>query len=222
MNSMTKQTAIVRKLGLVDYETSWRLMQQFTDLRDKQTADELWVLQHPAVFTLGQAGKQEHLLDPGEIPVLHVDRGGQVTYHGPGQLVVYILADLRRLRIGVRELVTILEESVVALLARFDIAAQARADAPGVYVPQGKIAALGLRVRRGCSFHGLALNIDADLSPFARINPCGYPGMAVTRLCDLLHIPPDYEFITQELLAELQGRLGYNRLEYLNTFPELG
>jgi lipoyl(octanoyl) transferase len=159
-------------------------MQAFTDRRNPATPDEIWLLEHPPVFTLGQAGRPEHLLDPGEIPVLQVDRGGQVTYHGPGQLVLYLLLDLRRRRLGVRQLVSLMEQAVVGLLGSYGIGASARRDAPGVYVEARKIASLGLRVRHGCSFHGLSLNVNMDLAPFQRINPCGYPGLEVTQLVD--------------------------------------
>jgi lipoyl(octanoyl) transferase len=204
--------ALVRKLGLMDYQTVWQQMQRFTDQRDAATLDEFWLLEHPAIFTLGQAGKSEHLLAPGDIPVIKVDRGGQVTYHGPGQLVIYLLLDLKRRNLGVRQLVSIIESSLIRLLQRYDVKAQARKDAPGVYVQGAKIAALGLRVRRGCSFHGLSLNVDLDLEPFGRINPCGYQGMAVTRLSDLLGKAPGVEQIAQPLLEELQAELGYNQL----------
>jgi lipoyl(octanoyl) transferase len=174
----------VRHLGQVDYARTWREMQSFTDSRSPDTPDEVWYLQHAPVFTLGRNGKQEHLLDTGNIPVIQVDRGGQVTYHGPGQLVVYPLLDLKRRQLGVQSLVRILEQTVIDLLAEHGITAMRRHKAPGVYVDGSKIAALGLRVRRGCSFHGLSLNVDMDLSPFSMINPCGYPGMRVTQLAD--------------------------------------
>lgn len=209
---MDYNQALVRKLGLMDYQTVWQQMQRFTDQRDTATLDEFWLLEHPAIFTLGQAGKSEHLLAPGDIPVIKVDRGGQVTYHGPGQLVIYLLLDLKRRNLGVRQLVSIIESSLIRLLQRYDVKAQARKDAPGVYVQGAKIAALGLRVRRGCSFHGLSLNVDLDLEPFGRINPCGYQGMAVTRLSDLLGKAPGVEQIAQPLLEELQAELGYNQL----------
>ncbi|WPL19918.1 Octanoyltransferase [Thiorhodovibrio winogradskyi] len=157
----------------------------FTDARDAASADELWVLEHYPVFTLGQAGRREHLLNPDKIPVIQSDRGGQVTYHGPGQLVVYVLLDLRRRGLGVRQLVSLLEQAVIALLAIQGIGAYSKAGAPGVYVTDAKIAALGLRVRRGCSYHGLALNVAMDLTPFSRIHPCGYPGLKVTQMADL-------------------------------------
>lgn len=176
---------IVRELGLQPYQQVWQDMQLFTDQRSDSTEDELWLLQHPPVYTLGKNGKPEHILNSQDIPVIKSDRGGQVTYHGPGQLIVYTLLDLNRMHIGVRELVTRIENSVIKLLQDYDISANARKDAPGVYVDGRKIAALGLRVRKGRSFHGLALNVDMDLEPFARINPCGYEGLEVTQLSEL-------------------------------------
>jgi len=173
---------LLRNLGFADYEPVWRRMQAFTDARDEATPDELWLVEHPPVFTLGLNGRREHVLDPGPIPVIPVDRGGQVTYHGPGQAVLYVLVDLRRRGLGVRALVTLLEQTVIAFLADHGIRAEARPDAPGVYVDGAKIAALGLRVRRGASYHGLSLNVDPDLSAFGRINPCGYEGLATTSL----------------------------------------
>jgi lipoyl(octanoyl) transferase len=170
--------------GLQDYQRTWESMRAFTDARTPRTEDQLWLLEHPPVFTLGQAGRSEHLLDPGQIPVVHCDRGGQVTYHGPGQLVAYLLLDLRRAGLGVKHLVRLMEESVIDLLARQDIEATLRSEAPGVYVDGAKIASLGLRVRGGCSYHGLALNVAMDLRPFQRINPCGYPGLVVTQISD--------------------------------------
>lgn len=178
-------TPLVRHLGQVDYESTWRAMQKFTDERHDGTGDEVWFLEHPPVFTLGLNGKREHLLAPGDIPVVHVDRGGQVTYHGPGQLVVYPLLDLRRLRIGIRDLVAALENAVIELCADLGIHAEARRDARGVYIDGRKLASIGLRIRRGCSYHGLALNVVNDLEPFSRINPCGYQGLQLTRLADL-------------------------------------
>lgn len=175
----------IRDWGRCDYARVWAAMKAFTDERDADTADELWRVEHPAVFTLGQAGRAEHVLDRGDTPLVQTDRGGQVTYHGPGQIVLYPLIDLRRQRIGARDLVTRLEQSVVDWLARQGIDSAPRADAPGVYVDGAKIAALGLRIRRGCSYHGLAVNIAMDLAPFNRINPCGHAGMAVTDLATL-------------------------------------
>ncbi|MFY2762892.1 lipoyl(octanoyl) transferase LipB [Arenimonas sp. MALMAid1274] len=176
---------IVRDLGRQPYEPVWRAMQRLTDARDADTDDELWLVEHDPVFTLGQAGKPEHVLAPGDIPVVQVDRGGQVTYHGPGQLVAYPLVDLRRLGLGVRELVCRIEQAVIDVLAGQGIDAQRKPGAPGIYVDGAKIMALGLRVRRGCSFHGLAFNLAMDLAPFRRINPCGYEGLAVTSVLDL-------------------------------------
>lgn len=175
----------VRELGRRAYEPVWRAMQAFTDARGPQTDDELWLVEHDPVFTQGQAGKAEHVLAAGDIPVLQVDRGGQVTYHGPGQIVAYPLIDLRRAGIGVRDLVTRIEQAVIDTLAVWNITAARREGAPGVYVDGAKIMALGLRVRRGCSFHGLAFNIGPDLAPYARINPCGFQGLRVTRMLDL-------------------------------------
>jgi lipoyl(octanoyl) transferase len=174
--------AIVRRLGRVAYEPAWLAMQAFTEARGAATPDELWVLEHDPVFTQGLNGKAEHLLAPGDIPVVGIDRGGQVTYHGPGQLVMYALVDLRRRGIGVRELVVALENSVIGLVGRHGIVAAGRREAPGVYVGARKLASIGLRVKRGCSYHGLALNVDMDLAPFLRINPCGMAGLAMTHL----------------------------------------
>ena len=175
-------SAILRRLGRMDFAPTWRAMQAFTDARDGGTPDELWFLEHEPVFTQGLNGKPEHLLATGDIPVVGIDRGGQVTYHGPGQLVMYALVDLGRRRIGVRELVVALENAVIALAAGHGIAATGRREAPGVYAGERKLASIGLRVRRGCSYHGLALNVDMDLEPFGRINPCGMAGLAMTQL----------------------------------------
>jgi lipoyl(octanoyl) transferase len=175
----------VRQLGLVDYLPTWQAMQDFTAQRDDNTADEIWLLQHPPVYTLGQAGKPEHLLNPTQIPVINIDRGGQITYHGPGQIVAYLLIDIKRRGYGVRDLVARMELAIIDLLAAHNIIAQRRENAPGVYVNEAKIAALGLRIKHGCSYHGLALNVDMDMRPYASINPCGYQGMAVTQLRDL-------------------------------------
>lgn len=176
---------VIRNLGLQDYTRIWQAMQQFTDQRNSDSVDEIWLLEHSPVFTQGQAGKAEHLLFPGEIPVVQVDRGGQVTYHGPGQLVAYVLLDIKRRNLGVRQLVTMLEQILIQLLAGHGIAANARPDAPGVYVAGAKIASLGLRVRKGCTFHGLALNVQMDMEPFSRINPCGYAGMQMVQCSEL-------------------------------------
>ena len=201
----------VRELGLQAYEPVWHAMQDFTNQRTAATADELWLVQHPPVFTQGQAGKAEHLLLPGDIPVVQVDRGGQVTYHGPGQLVAYPLVDVRRLGLGVRELVSRIEQSLIDLLAGYGVSAEARADAPGVYVNGAKIASLGLRIRRGCSFHGLALNVDMDLQPFQRINPCGYAGLAMTQLADHVAGPLAMDEVSARLREQLVKHLGYEQ-----------
>jgi lipoyl(octanoyl) transferase len=198
-----------RELGLVDYEPTWQAMQRFTNERGPDTADEIWLLQHPPVFTQGQAGKAEHLLLPGDIPVVQVDRGGQVTYHGPGQLVAYLLLDVRRSGLGVRELVNRIERSLVATLASYGVNASAKPDAPGVYVDGAKIASLGLRIRNGRSFHGLALNVDMDLTPFRRINPCGYAGMVMTQLADLLAEPIELSEVSARLREQLVKHLDY-------------
>ena len=181
---MSPVPTTVRRLGRADYEPTWRAMQAFTSARTPDTPDELWLVEHPPVFTLGQAGKREHVLTDIGIPIVAIDRGGQVTYHGPGQVVVYVLLDLRRHGYGVKELVNRLEQAVIDLLAGLGIAASRRDGAPGVYVDGAKIAALGLRIRNGCSYHGLALNVDMDLTPFSAINPCGYEGLAVTQVRD--------------------------------------
>ncbi|GAC1034666.1 lipoyl(octanoyl) transferase LipB [Pseudomonas sp. No.21] len=198
---------IVRHLGLAEYLPTLEAMRRLTAERDDSTPDEIWLLQHPRVFTQGQAGKAEHLLAPGDIPVVQVDRGGQVTYHGPGQLVGYLMLDLRRLGLGVRELVTTMEQSLVDVLAGYGIEAAPKADAPGVYVAGDKIASLGLRVSRGCSFHGLALNVDMDMSPFQRINPCGYAGLKMVQLRELLDSPPSFDEVAQRLERVLRDRL---------------
>jgi lipoyl(octanoyl) transferase len=196
---------VFRRLGLVDYEATWRAMQQFTDGRTTRTRDEIWLLQHPPVFTLGMNARPEHVLAPGDIPVLRVDRGGQVTYHGPGQLVVYPLLDLRRRNIGVRELVMALEQIVIEAVSRWGIHARGRRDAPGVYVGDKKLASVGLRVRRGSSYHGLALNVSNDLEPFSRINPCGYRDLQVTRMSDLGGFV-DWEEISAAFIELLAAR----------------
>jgi lipoyl(octanoyl) transferase len=198
---------VVRMLGLVDYEPTWRRMQAFTDERTPQTPDEIWYLEHPPVFTMGMNASREHLLAPEPIPVVDIDRGGQVTYHGPGQLVVYPLLDIERLGMGVRDLVCALEQSIVRLVAGWGIEACARRDAPGVYVEGRKLASLGLRIRRGCSYHGLSLNVDMDLAPFQRINPCGFQGMEVTRLVDL-GVDADVAGVAARLRSILDEALG--------------
>ncbi len=181
----SKRNLLIRYLGRQDYSQVWEEMRDFTAIRNETTLDEIWMLEHNPVFTLGLAGKMEHLLHPGTIPVIQSDRGGQVTYHGPGQLIAYIMFDLRRANTGVRHMVAALQDSVIELLRRHKVPAHTLTGAPGVYVDNRKVAALGLRVRRGCSFHGLSLNVNMDLEPFSRINPCGYPGLQITQLKDL-------------------------------------
>jgi len=199
---------LVRRLpGLTPYEPAWRAMQAFTDARTPQTPDELWVVEHEPVFTLGQAGKWEHVLMPGDIPVIPVDRGGQVTYHGPGQIVAYPLLDLRRLGIGVREFVNRIEQAVIDTLAEWNIIGARKEGAPGVYVNAAKVAALGIRVRRGCTFHGLAFNVGMDLEPFHRINPCGFQGLSVTQVLDLGG-PSTLADVETVLIAELARQFG--------------
>ncbi|MFZ1901620.1 MAG: lipoyl(octanoyl) transferase LipB [Azonexus sp.] len=201
----------VRRLGRVEYEPTWRAMQEFTASRTPETPDELWIVEHPPVFTLGQAGKPEHVLEDLGIPIVKIDRGGQVTYHGPGQVVIYLLLDLARLKIKVRELVTAIEQGVIDFLAAHGVQAERRAGAPGVYVGEAKVAALGLKIKNSCSYHGLALNVDMDLSPFAAINPCGYAGLKVTQTKNL-NIPLSAheagERLSQHLLQQLDKQHG--------------
>lgn len=197
---------IVRHLGRVEYEPTWRAMQTFTAQRGPDTADEIWLLEHPPVFTLGLAGKREHILRVTDIPIIPIDRGGQVTYHGPGQLVVYLLLDLKRRGYGVRELVSRMEQAVIDLLADYGIEGTRRDQAPGVYVEGKKIAALGLRIKHGMSYHGLALNVDMDLTPFSHINPCGYEGMEVTQLSDL-GVEEPLPRVAERALMHLQATL---------------
>ncbi len=211
---MKPQPVIVRHLGLQEYQATWRAMRDFTDARTPGTPSEIWLLEHPPVFTQGQAGRAEHVLDPGDIPVIQSDRGGQVTYHGPGQLVLYLLLDLKATGRGIRGLVTSMEESVIGLLADEGVQAHARADAPGVYVEEKKVAALGLRVRRGYTYHGLALNVDPDLEPFSRIDPCGHPGQVVTSLAEL-GIDLSLAEAGRRVVARLAADLG------LETMPPL-
>lgn len=202
-------TLLVRQpVGAQPYEPVWHRMQQFTAERGDDTADEIWLLEHQPVFTQGQAGKAEHLLDPGDIPVVQADRGGQITYHGPGQLMAYLMLNLRRRKMGVRDMVDLMERAVVHVLAEYDIEAYPKPDAPGVYVDGAKISSLGLRVRRGCSFHGLALNLDMDLAPFQRINPCGYAGLAMTQL-KTLRPDADIVAVPETLLNYLIDQIGY-------------
>ncbi len=206
-------TLIIRQLNQLDYTTVWHAMQHFTDHRDEDTLDELWLVEHPPVFTQGQAGKEEHLLTTGDIPVVKVDRGGQVTYHGPGQQVIYFLIDLKRRKLGVRQLVTLIENAIVSAIGKFDIDAYAKADAPGVYVDERKVASLGLRVRKGCSFHGLALNVNMDLEPFLRINPCGYAGMEMIQTADI-NGPASVEQAGKALVQELVALFEVEHVEH--------
>lgn len=199
---MTLSFPTVRHLGRQAYEPVWRAMQAFTDARDSHTPDEIWIVEHDPIYTLGLNGKREHVLNPGDIPVLQCDRGGQVTYHGPGQLVVYFLLDLRRRNLGVKHLVQLLEQAVIDTLAQYDIHAERKANAPGVYVDGDKIAALGLRIRKGCSYHGLSLNVDMELEPFNRINPCGYEGLKTAQLKDL-GCNTGTQTVTQDFLVHL-------------------
>ena len=203
---------ICRDLGVIDYADTWERMKEFTQTRSKDDADEIWLLEHPPLFTQGQAGKAEHVLNAGDIPVIQSDRGGQVTYHGPGQLVAYFLINIRRKKFGVRDLVTHIENLVINTLKAYNIESAARPDAPGVYVDGKKICSLGLRIRRGCSFHGLALNVDMDLSPFLRINPCGYQGMEMAQVSQLGG-PSDLEIVEQQLIQELVELLGYDQVD---------
>lgn len=208
---MSNTLQVRRFQGLQDYETVWRAMQLFTSERRADTADEIWVLQHRPVYTLGQASKPGHLLNPASIPVIKSDRGGQITYHGPGQLIVYLLIDLKRRQLGVRQLVSLIEQSIIHLLDEHGVAAHAKQTAPGVYVTlhgtEHKVASLGLRVRRGCCYHGLALNVDMDLKPFSGINPCGYAGLPVTQLVDILQKPVDWAATENALVKRLQQQL---------------
>ena len=204
-------TPVVKRLGRVDYEPTFQAMQDFTAGRTAETPDELWIVEHPPVYTLGQAGKPEHILEDVGIPVVKIDRGGQVTYHGPGQVVIYLLLDLQRLKIKVRELVTAIEQGVIDFLAAHGVAAVRRDGAPGVYVGEAKIAALGLKIKNGCSYHGLSLNVDMDLYPFTAINPCGYAGLKVTQTRDLgipLTAHEAGEQLSQHLLQQLDQQHG--------------
>ncbi|ABM00797.1 lipoyl(octanoyl) transferase LipB [Shewanella amazonensis] len=216
---MQAKTLHIRHLGNQDYETVWHAMQHYTDNRDENSPDELWLVEHPPVFTQGQAGKAEHILNPGDIPVIQVDRGGQVTYHGPGQLVAYPLLDIKRLKIGVRQLVTHIEQSIVDMLKPYGVQAYAKADAPGVYVDERKVASLGLRIRRGCSFHGLALNVDMDISPFQRINPCGYAGLEMVQ-CKALGGPNTVNEAGEKLTLTFSQLLGYEHLVHHQGLAE--
>ncbi|WP_445611108.1 lipoyl(octanoyl) transferase LipB [Hafnia alvei] len=219
MTRLQQDKIILRQLGLQPYVPVSQAMHTFTDQRTESTPDELWLVQHHPVFTQGQAGKAEHVLAAGDIPVIQSDRGGQVTYHGPGQQVMYVLVDLKRNKFGVRQLVTAIEQTVVNTLGKFDIDAHARADAPGVYVGEQKICSLGLRIRKGCSFHGLALNTTMDLDPFSRINPCGYAGMQMTQI-SALNPGVTLEDIQPVLVEQFIQILGYQSVESSNWNPQ--
>ena len=201
-------TLLVKHLGRVEYEPTWRAMQQFTESREQGSTSEAWIVEHPPVFTQGQAGKPEHLLAVSEIPVVQSDRGGQVTYHGPGQVVIYLLLNLRDTGMGIRGLVTAIEDSIIAMLAEHYIDAESRSDAPGVYVDEAKIAALGLRVKRGFTYHGLSFNLDMDLSPFQQINPCGYQGLAVTQGAEL-GLSLSFDQAAKAILEQLCSRINH-------------
>lgn len=205
---MMKESVFIRCLDVVDYVSCWQAMQKFTQERNETTPDEIWVLEHPPVFTQGQNGKPEHLLNPGIIPVIKIDRGGQITYHGPGQLVMYTLIDLKRKKLNIRELVTLLENSVIYLLKDLGIEAKSKREAPGVYVNNAKICSIGLRIRKGCSYHGLAFNINMDLEPFSRINPCGFSNLRMTQLSELIG-PSQVKAVGLKLTQYLIGNLGY-------------
>ncbi|WP_047044979.1 lipoyl(octanoyl) transferase LipB [Vibrio mexicanus] len=204
---------VVKRLGRQDYHPVWQAMHDFTDNRTEESPDEVWLVEHNPVFTQGQAGKAEHLIDTGDIPVVQSDRGGQVTYHGPGQLVVYFLINLRRKKLGVRDLVTHIENLVINTLKAYNIESAAKPDAPGVYVDNKKICSLGLRIRKGCSFHGLALNVNMDLSPFLRINPCGYQGMEMIQVSEVGG-PSEIEAVEQQLVEELMELLNYEQVTF--------
>ncbi|WP_163835454.1 lipoyl(octanoyl) transferase LipB [Spartinivicinus ruber] len=221
MKTPVNQPLIIRNLNQQPYLEMLQLMKQFTEERKADTDDEVWLLEHDPVFTQGQAGKTEHVLVPGDIPVVQADRGGQVTYHGPGQLIGYLMLDLKRLACGVRELVTLIEQTLITTLAQFGLNAAAKPDAPGVYVSGAKIASLGLRVRRGCSYHGFALNVNMDLEPFTRINPCGYAGMAMVDMAGLLSSPGlSLQEVKAVIEQSLQQRLGYSRVVTLENITE--
>ncbi|MBI5438926.1 MAG: lipoyl(octanoyl) transferase LipB [Nitrosomonadales bacterium] len=201
-----ERNPLIKSLGLVEYAPTWQAMKQFTVGRIPDTRDEIWLVQHPPTYTQGLAGKPEHLLHSTNIPVVKIDRGGQITYHGPGQIIAYLLLDMRRWKINVRELVRLMEQAVIDLLGEFGVVAQGRKDAPGVYVADAKIASLGLKIKHGCCYHGLALNVDMDLTPFANINPCGYAGLRVTQCCERgINVP----------INELQAQLAQNLIALL-------
>lgn len=203
----------IHDLGRQDYERVWHAMRQFTEKRTDTTIDELWVVEHNPIFTLGQAGKESHILNPGNIQVVRTDRGGQVTYHGPGQLVIYLLLDIRRLQLGVKELVCLLEQIVIDLLATYDVTAHTQCGAPGVYINEAKICSIGLRIKKGCSYHGIALNVDMDLHPFSQINPCGYENLVMTQLSEYVK-NISLQQVSNQLAAYMTKKLGYTKFAY--------
>lgn len=208
----------IRQLGQQEYEQTWHAMQAFTEQRGAQTTDEIWCVEHPPVFTLGRAGRREHIHNVGDVPLIHVDRGGQITYHGPGQVVIYLLIDLRRRNWGIRHLVSLIENAIIELLATYQIQAAVKAGAPGVYVSGDKIAALGMRVRKGCTFHGLSLNVAMDLRPFSDIDPCGYPGLKVTQTSALSSLNNPI-LVERDLLSHLTHLLEYDTIETFQGLP---
>lgn len=210
-------TLLVRTLGLQPYNPVWQAMQSFTEQRTADTLDEIWLLEHEPVFTLGRNGKQEHLLSSSDIPVVNIDRGGQVTYHGPGQLIIYLLIDIRRRALGVRRLVTLIEQSIIDTLNEYQLNAYAKKEAPGVYVNEAKIAALGLRIKNGCSFHGLSLNVAMNLEPFQQINPCGYKDLEVIQLSDYIETI-DLTQVQQKLTSCLSTSIGYDTVIWKEGF----
>lgn len=216
---MTDTILSVRWLGRQDYTSCWQAMRQFTQERGEETVDEIWLLEHDPVFTQGQNGKAEHLLNPGSIPVIQTDRGGQITYHGPGQLMVYVLIDLKRKQLNVREFVTILEQSVIHLLAQYNINAHAKREAPGIYVNEKKIGSIGLRVRRGSTYHGIAFNVSMDMEPFTRINPCGFSQLEMTQLSDLDGLKEIQE-TGKKLINYLMKNLGYTSAHYYTSHDQ--
>lgn len=216
-----RETLIVRYLGLMEYQVVWSAMRQFTDQRLPETFDEIWFVEHPPVFTQGQAGKAEHLLAPAEIPVVQTDRGGQVTYHGPGQLVCYFLINLKRRQLNIRALVCAVEQIMIDTLLAYGVNASRKENAPGVYVNRAKVGSLGLRVRRGCSYHGLSLNVEMDLSPFLRINPCGFSGLEITQLCMLYNKPLTIHSVAECMAKEISKLLDYSLPPtWLEMLPE--
>lgn len=221
-SSPNERQLYVRDLGLVDYHQSWLAMKAYTDSRNDQSCDELWLLEHPSVFTQGQAGKAEHILAAGDIPVVQADRGGQVTYHGPGQLTAYVLIDIKRIKLGARDLVHGVEDAIIKVLALWGLEAIADPKAPGVYINGDKIASVGMRIRRGCSFHGLALNLSADLEPFTRINPCGYSGLKATRLADhSTYTNNDFGVVKQQMAEAICNQFNLTLAGQLSGLPDL-